>query len=115
MTWKKLNLNVKAISIWLQNNKIKKGDRVAAYLPNIPEAVVAYIASSAIGAVWSSCSPDFGAPGVIERFSQIKPKILFIGNETKPCKDEKIEAFDGKKKIHCFNMDPQVVMMGEIE
>ena len=81
VTWKKLNLNVKAISIWLQNNKIKKGDRVAAYLPNIPEAVVAYIASSAIGAVWSSCSPDFGAPGVIERFSQIKPKILFIGNE----------------------------------
>ena len=81
VTWEKLNLNVSAISIWMQNNKIKKGDRVAAYLPNIPEAVIAYIASSAIGAVWSSCSPDFGATGVIERFSQIKPKILFIGNE----------------------------------
>jgi hypothetical protein len=46
---------------------------------------------------------------------EIYSDVLFIGNETKPCKDEKIEAFDGKKKIHCFNMDPQVVMMGEIE
>ena len=81
ITWKNLNINVNAVAGWMQNNGIKKGDRVAAYLPNIPEAVIAYISTSAIGAVWSSCSPDFGVPGVIERFSQIKPKILFIGNE----------------------------------
>jgi len=81
ITWKNLSLNVNTVSSWMQDNGIKKGDRVAAYLPNIPEAVVAYISTSAIGAVWSSCSPDFGVPGVIERFSQIEPKILFTGNE----------------------------------
>jgi acetoacetyl-CoA synthetase len=81
ITWKNLSLDVNTVSSWMKDNGIKKGDRVAAYLPNIPEAVVAYISASAIGAVWSSCSPDFGVPGVIERFSQIKPKILFIGNK----------------------------------
>ena len=81
ITWKELNLNVAKISNWLLLAGIKKGDRVAAYLPNIPEAVTAYISTSAIGAVWSSCSPDFGTAGVIERFSQIGPKILFIGNK----------------------------------
>ena len=81
ITWKNLNLSVNRLSNWMKNNGIKKGDRVAAYLPNIPETVTAYISTSTIGAVWSSCSPDFGVPGVIERFSQIKPKILFIGNE----------------------------------
>ena len=81
VSWKKLNLNVAIISKWMKFNGIKKGDRIAAYLPNVPEAVTAYISSSAIGAVWSSCSPDFGTDGVIDRFSQIKPKMLFIGNK----------------------------------
>ena len=62
----------------MQSNGIIKGDRVAAYMPNIPETVVAYISTAAIGAIWSSCSPDFGTSGVIDRFSQINPKILFI-------------------------------------
>ena len=53
----------------------------AAYLPNIPETVIAYISTSALGAIWSSCSPDFGTSGVIDRFSQIAPKILFIGDK----------------------------------
>ena len=52
------------------------GDRVAAYLPNIPEAVAAFLACASIGAVWSSCSPDFGARSVIDRFAQIEPKVL---------------------------------------
>ncbi len=52
------------------------GDRVAAYLPNVPEAVAAFLACASIGAVWSSCSPDFGARGVIDRFAQIEPKVL---------------------------------------
>ena len=92
ITWKNLNLSVNRLSNWMKNNGIKKGDRVAAYLPNIPETVTAYISTSTIGAVWSSCSPDFGVPGVIERFSQIKPKILFIGNE----------YFYNGKKINIF-------------
>ena len=81
LSWKNLNLNVAQISNWMKSSGIKKGDRVAAYLPNIPETVIAYISTSVLGAVWSSCSPDFGALGVIDRFSQITPKILFIGDK----------------------------------
>ena len=75
LSWKNLNLNVAQVSNWMRSNGIKKGDRVAAYLPNIPETVIAYISTSVLGAIWSSCSPDFGTTGVIDRFSQIAPKI----------------------------------------
>ena len=81
LSWKNLNLNIAQISSWMKENGIKKGDRVAAYLPNIPETVIAYISTAVLGAVWSSCSPDFGTAGVIDRFSQISPKILFIGDK----------------------------------
>ena len=81
LSWEKLNSNVSHISNWMKSNGVKKGDRVAAYLPNIPETVTAYISTAALGAVWSSCSPDFGIAGVIDRFSQISPKILFIGDK----------------------------------
>lgn len=57
---------------------IKKGDRVAGYLPNIPETVAAMLATSAQGAIWTACSPDFGIQGVIDRFSQIEPKVLLV-------------------------------------
>ncbi|HZR53521.1 MAG TPA: acetoacetate--CoA ligase [Streptosporangiaceae bacterium] len=56
---------------------VGKGDRVAALLPNVPEAVIGLLASASIGAIWSSCSPDFGARSVIDRFAQIEPKVLF--------------------------------------
>jgi acetoacetyl-CoA synthetase len=56
---------------------VSKGDRVAAYVANIPEAVIAMLATASLGAVWSSCSPDFGVRGVVDRFAQIEPKILF--------------------------------------
>ena len=59
LSWKDLNLNVLQISSWMKSNGVQKGDRVAAYLPNIPETVIAYIATSVIGAIWASCSPDF--------------------------------------------------------
>ena len=88
LNWKNLNIQVAKVSNWMRLSGIKKGDRVAAYMPNIPETVVAYLSSSTIGAIWSSCSPDFGALGVIDRFSQIKPKILFIGD---------IYFYNGKK------------------
>ncbi len=81
LTWKNLNQHVFQVSDWMKSIGIKKGDRVAAYLPNIPETVIAYLSTSALGAIWSSCSPDFGADGVIDRFSQITPKILFIGDK----------------------------------
>lgn len=55
---------------------MKSGDRVVAYMPNIPEAVIAFLATVSIGAIWSSCSPDFGARSVIDRFKQIEPVVL---------------------------------------
>ncbi len=61
---------------WMLAKGVEPGDRVAAYLPNIPEAVVAMLAATSIGATWSSASPDFGIEGVLDRFGQIKPKIL---------------------------------------
>ena len=77
-TWKELNKNVDKLTTFFNTIKIKKKDRVAAYLPNLIETVESFIATSAMGAIWSSCSPDFGTNGVIERFSQINPKILII-------------------------------------
>ena len=77
-SWHELNLNVSKISKFLKSINIKKKDRVAAYMPNTIETVEAFIASSSLGAIWSSCSPDFGVKGVVERFSQIRPKFLFV-------------------------------------
>ena len=76
--WHQLNANVSKISEFLKKIKIQEKDRVAAYLPNCIETVEAFIASSSLGAIWSSCSPDFGINGVIERFSQINPKVIFV-------------------------------------
>ncbi len=77
-TWRELNKNVHKLITFFKSIEIKEKDRIAAYLPNLIEAVESFIATSAIGAIWSSCSPDFGANGVIERFSQINPKVLII-------------------------------------
>ena len=81
--WLELNNNVNKIIKFFKKIKLKKNDRVAAYLPNFIETVEAFLATSSLGAIWSSCSPDFGINGVIERFSQIKPKILFIIKKVK--------------------------------
>ena len=99
LSWKNLNLNVTQVSNWMKSNGIKKGDRVAAYLPNIPETVIAYISTSVLGAVWSSCSPDFGTAGVIDRFSQIDPKVLFVGDK----------YFYNGKKINILERLPEVL------
>ena len=80
-SWRQLNLNTNKISKFLQKINIKKGDRVAAYMPNTIETVEAFIATTSLGGIWSSCSPDFGSKGVIERFSQINPKVLFITDQ----------------------------------
>ena len=77
-TWLELNNNVSKIINFFKKIKLKKNARIAAYLPNFIETVEAFLATSSLGAIWSSCSPDFGINGVIERFSQIKPKALFV-------------------------------------
>ncbi|PSK96579.1 acetoacetyl-CoA synthetase [Murinocardiopsis flavida] len=75
-TWGELKRRTAAIAGGLRRLGVGPGDRVAAYLPNIPEAVAAFYACASIGAVWSSCSPDFGVRSVIDRFAQIEPKVL---------------------------------------
>ena len=79
--WQKLNHNTNKLVQFLKNKKIRQKDRIAAYMPNTIETVEAFISVTAIGAIWSSCSPDFGVKGVIERYSQINPKILFITDQ----------------------------------
>ncbi len=77
-SWKELNIDVKKIIKFYKKINISEKDRIAAYTPNQIETVECFLGASAIGSIWSSCSPDFGVPGVIERFSQIKPKLLVI-------------------------------------
>jgi acetoacetyl-CoA synthetase len=76
MTYRELADAVAAFAGFLRRSGVVQGDRVAGFLPNIPEAVIAMLATASIGALWSSCSPDFGVPGVMDRFGQIEPKIL---------------------------------------
>ena len=76
ISWKKLYEDVCKLSNFFKKNGLKKNDRVAAYLPNNIEAIVGLLASSKNGHIWSSCSPDFGVQGVVDRFLQIEPKVL---------------------------------------
>jgi acetoacetyl-CoA synthetase len=77
LSWGELRAEVAAVAAGLRGLGVERGDRVVAYMPNIPEAIVAFLAAASIGAVWSSCSPDFGPASVIDRFAQIEPKVLF--------------------------------------
>jgi acetoacetyl-CoA synthetase len=77
LNYRELNQHVRRVAEALTRHGIVVGDRIAGFLPNIPETVIAMLASASIGAVWSSCSPDFGANGVLDRFGQIRPRVLF--------------------------------------
>ena len=81
MSRRELEDAVAAFAAALRAEGIRPGDRVAAYLPNTPEAIVAALGAAAVGAVWSSCSPDFGVQGVLDRFGQIEPRILVTTDE----------------------------------
>jgi len=77
LSWFDLRQRVASVAGALRGMGVKTGDRVAAFVSNMPEAVVAFLACAAIGAIWSSCSPDIGAGAVLDRFKQIEPKVLF--------------------------------------
>jgi len=77
ISWRELHQKVTSLAISLRGMGVQKGDRVVSYMPNIPQTIMAFLACSSIGAIWSSCSPDFGTRSVIDRFNQIKPKVLF--------------------------------------
>ena len=98
-SWRQLNLNTNKVLKFLKKINIKKGDRVAAYMPNTIETVEAFIATTSLGGIWSSCSPDFGSKGVIERFSQINPKVLFITDQ----------YFYNGKKIDILKRLPEIL------
>jgi len=77
LTWRQLYEQVASVADWLRTNGLQAGDRVAAYMPNMPETVVAMLAATSLGAVWTSTSPDFGEESVIDRFGQTSPRFLF--------------------------------------
>jgi acetoacetyl-CoA synthetase len=76
ISWEEILEKSGLLAQTLRELGVKRGDRVVAYLPNIPEAVIAFLATASLGAIWSSCSPDFGSRSVLERFAQIEPKVL---------------------------------------
>ncbi len=77
LTYRELAIQVVRVAAALERQGIGPADRVAGFLPNLPEAVIAMLATASLGAIWTSCSPDFGANGVLDRFGQIRPRILF--------------------------------------
>ncbi len=76
LSWGELSAEVAAVAGGLRAVGVRRGDRVAAYMPNIPETLIAFLATASIGAIWSSAAPEFGARSVIDRFAQIQPKVL---------------------------------------
>jgi acetoacetyl-CoA synthetase len=79
-SWPELRRKAAALAVHLQRQGVGRGDRVAAYLPNIPETIIAFLATASIGAIWSVCAPDMAAPAVIDRFKQIEPKVLIASD-----------------------------------
>lgn len=77
LSYRELHDQVASVAAWLKSNGLEPGDRVAAYLPNMPETVVAMLAATSLGAVWTSTSPDFGEDSVVDRFGQTEPRFLF--------------------------------------
>ncbi len=80
INYRDLNSKVNSLANYFKSLNIKHGDVIAGYLPNIPDAIISFLAAAKIGAVWSSCSSDFGVKAVVDRFSQLKPKVLVIGD-----------------------------------
>ena len=108
---------VAAIAAGLKAAGVAKGDRVAGFLPNCPEAVIAMLATTSMGAIWSSCSPDFGVTGVVDRFGQIQPKVLFATNgysyngktiDTRDIVDEVARAIPDIECVVCIPFVEQV-------
>jgi len=80
LTFAELHDQVERIAVGLRDVGVQAGDRVAGFMPNLPETVIAMLATTSLGAIWSSCSPDFGVNGVLDRFGQIQPRVLFCAD-----------------------------------
>lgn len=105
LSFKQLNEQVSSVQQYLKAIGIKSGDRIAGYLPNMPETIVCMLAASSLGAIWSSCSPDFGAQGVIDRFGQIEPTVFistdyyFYNGKQHSCQQNTAEIIKQIKSI----------------
>ena len=95
ISYAKLYKEAHRIAEGLRKLGVKKGDRIAGFIPNMPEAIIAMLAASSIGAIWSSSSPDFGIKGVLDRFSQIEPKVVFAADGY----FYKSKVFDSQEKL----------------
>ena len=95
ITYSQLYDEVRKVAAGLKKLGVVKGDRIAAFMPNMPETIIAMLAATSIGAIWSSTSPDFGIKGVLDRFSQIEPKVIFAADGYY----YKSKAFDSQEKL----------------
>lgn len=112
LDWLELRKQAMALARELEGLGVGRGDRVVAYLPNIPECIVAFHATAALGAIWSVCSPDLGAQGVLDRFQQIEPKVLIAcdgyhyGGRDFPRADVVAELVDGLPSLEaCITLE----------
>ena len=78
LTYSQLNDKVICLSSYLESIGIQSGDRVAVVMPNIPETIIMMLAATSLGAIWTSCSPDFGINAILDRFEQVQPKVLLV-------------------------------------
>ncbi|NJN35290.1 MAG: acetoacetate--CoA ligase [Saprospiraceae bacterium] len=114
MSWDELRKKVATIAEFLKKQGIQKGDCVVAFVANTPETLIAFLATASLGAVWSSCSPDFGAASVVERFQQIKPKLMFAteGYEYGGKFFDKIESI--AEIATSLKMMPKIVLISSV-
>jgi acetoacetyl-CoA synthetase len=107
-SWADLEAQVAAMASWLRENGVQPGDRVAAYLPNVPEAVVALLATASVGAVWTASSPDFGTSSVLTRLQQVEPTVLIAADgyhyggkkfDRRPVVEEIVEALPSVRHV----------------
>ncbi|KEI72708.1 acetoacetate--CoA ligase [Endozoicomonas elysicola] len=120
LSYQELYQSVAAVQQGLIQAGIKKGDRVAAFMPNCPETIILMLATTALGAIWSSCSPDFGIQGVLDRFGQIEPRLLltvdgyFYGGKTINCMEkieriqQKIPSLETTVVVPFANLEPNI-------
>ena len=126
ISWATLRNQVASVRQTLLEAGVGKGDCVVAYLPNIPEATVAFLATCSLGAIWSSCSPDFGAKSVIDRFQQIEPKVLiavdgyqyngkpFDKSDTIADLKQQLSTVETVVMVPYLNQDPDVRRLGNV-
>jgi acetoacetyl-CoA synthetase len=105
LSYRELRAEVARVAAGLGDAGVVPGDRVAGFLPNLPEAAIAMLATASLGAIWSSCSPDFGVHGVLDRFGQIAPKVLFLADG----------YFYGGKKLDSLQLVAQLLAKLDIE